>query len=71
MQQIVLSRVMWSPNYSQVLTGYDVSGEFVHTERVFVTCKEDIYIDPERSIEYVVQSWAPDGRGYVDGKKEQ
>lgn len=67
--QIVLTRVSWSPRYSQVLAGYDLSGEFVHTPRLFVTCKEDVYTTSDGT-EYVVQSWVPDGRGYSDRGKE-
>lgn len=63
MQQIVLNRALWSPSFSQCLTGYDINGEFVHTPRVFVTEKEDVYTTSDGQ-EYLVQSWAPDGRGY-------
>ncbi len=71
MEQVILNRVLWSPSYSQCLTGYDVSGEFVHTQRVFATDKQDVYLDPMNSIEYIVQSWVPDGRGYSDRKVEK
>lgn len=70
MKQVPLSRAMWSPRWSQYITGYDTNGEFVYTDRVWSTDKEDIYSTSDGQTEYVIQSWAPDGRGYGD-KKEQ
>lgn len=70
MNQIVLSKALWSPNYSQCLTGYDLNGEFFHTKRLFVTKKPDVYTTSDGQ-EVIVQSWAPDGSGYNDRKKEE
>lgn len=67
MDQIVLTRVSWSPRYSQSLAGYTIKGEFIHTPRVFMTCKEDVYSTAD-GVEYVIQSWAIDPRSYTDKK---
>jgi len=64
---IHLSRVTWSPRWAQALCGFDEDGEFVITEAVFVTCKDDVYTTSDGQ-EYVVVSWQPDGRGYADKK---
>lgn len=69
MDQIVLTRVSWSPRYSQSLAGYTIRGEFIHTPTVFMTCKQDVYATADGTTEYVIQSWAIDPRSYKDEKK--
>lgn len=66
---IYLKRVTWSPMWAQALCGFTEDGEFVITEAVFTTCKENTYTTSEGQ-EYIVLSWQPDGSGYKDSKEK-
>ena len=56
-----LSRAQWSNHTSQVLTGYDDSGQWVESERVWWQGK-DLY--EGSGFFYRVISWTPNGANY-------